>query len=99
MLRLLAHRTGQIAPLAFSLAFSLPGNALADAAAGQPLLLAQAGADCYSVGARVAAQQGGQLVQATAENRGGQTVCRVVIVIPGNNGQRPKRAEFVVPAN
>ncbi|EKF40646.1 hypothetical protein [Nitratireductor indicus] len=98
MLRLLAHRTGQIALLAFSLAFSLPGNALADAA-GKPLLLAQGGADCYSVGARVAAQQGGQLVQATAENRGGQTVCRVVIVIPGNNGQRPKRAEFVVPAN
>lgn len=56
-------------------------------------------ADCYSVGERVAAQNGGTLVQATAENQGGRTVCRVVVVIPGGGGQRPKRAEFVVPAN
>ncbi|CAN0653437.1 conserved exported protein of unknown function [Nitratireductor aquimarinus] len=60
---------------------------------------AQSGVDCYSVGSRVAAQNGGQLVQATAEDQGGKTVCRVVVVIPGGNGERPKRAEFVVPAN
>ena len=60
---------------------------------------AQAGVDCYSVGSRVASQNGGTLVQATAETQGGQTVCRVVVVISGGNGERPKRAEFVVPAN
>ena len=60
---------------------------------------AQSGVDCYSVGSRVASQNGGTLVQATPEKRGGQTVCRVVVVIPGGNGERPKRAEFVVPAN
>ncbi|WP_295806149.1 hypothetical protein [uncultured Nitratireductor sp.] len=60
--------------------------------------VAQSGVDCYSVGSRVAAQNGGTLVQATAESRGGQTVCRVVVVIPGGSGERPKRAEFVVPA-
>ncbi|WP_244423594.1 hypothetical protein [Nitratireductor pacificus] len=77
-------------------ALGVPG---APALADEPFAVAQSGADCYSVGSRVAAENGGQLVQATAEQRGGQTVCRIVVVIPGDGGQRPKRAEFVVPAN
>lgn len=56
-------------------------------------------ADCYSIGERVAAQNGGRLLQANAEQRGGQTVCRIVVAIPGSGGERPRRAEFVVPAN
>lgn len=75
-----------------------PLDARAAPTAEPAQMLAQA-ADCYAVGSRVAAANGGQLVQATAEARGGQTVCRVVIVIPGGSGERPKRAEFVVPAN
>jgi hypothetical protein len=62
-----------------------------------PVLLAQ-GADCYAVGQRVAAEMGGQLAAANAENRGGQTVCRIVVLVPGKNGERPRRAEVVVPA-
>ncbi|WP_367715354.1 hypothetical protein AB2N04_15455 [Nitratireductor sp. GISD-1A_MAKvit] len=61
--------------------------------------VAQAVVDCYSVGSRVAEQNGGTLVQATEATEGGRTVCKVVVVIPGNSGERPKRAEFVVPAN
>lgn len=62
-----------------------------------PILLAQ-GADCYAIGQRVAAEMGGQLAAANAERRGGQTVCRIVVLVPGRNGERPRRAEVVVPA-
>jgi len=56
-------------------------------------------ADCYAIGQQVAAQNGGQLARASAANRGGQQVCVIVVLVPGKNGQRPRRAEFVVPAN
>lgn len=76
---------------------------LAASASGQewtqvPGLLAQGAPDCYAVGQQVAAQQGGTLAKATAEQRGGQTVCRIVVLVPGRNGERPRRAEFTVPA-
>ncbi|WP_311029194.1 hypothetical protein [Mesorhizobium koreense] len=57
-----------------------------------------AAADCYSVGQQVAAQKGGQLAKARPETRGGKTVCVVVVLIPAKDGQRPRRAEIVVPA-
>jgi hypothetical protein len=57
-----------------------------------------AAADCYSVGQRVAAQNGGQLAKARPETRRGKTVCVVVVLIPAKDGQRPRRAEIVVPA-
>jgi hypothetical protein len=73
------------------------GNTSALDAHEAPMLLAQS-ADCYSIGQRVAAEMGGQLAAANAENQGGQTVCRIVVLIPGSNGERPRRAEVVVPA-
>lgn len=65
----------------------------------EPRLVVKAAASCYAVGQRVAAQKGGQLMQASLETRGGRAVCRIVIRIPGRDGQRPRRAEIVVPAN
>ncbi|WP_163269001.1 hypothetical protein [Chelativorans alearense] len=65
--------------------------------AGKPMLLAQ-GADCYAIGQRIAAEQGGTLAKASEESRGGQTVCRIVVLVPGKDGGRPRRAEFTVPA-
>jgi hypothetical protein len=56
-------------------------------------------ADCYSVGERVAAQNGGRLARASSQTRGGKTVCVVVVLVPGKGGQRPRRAEIVVPAD
>lgn len=56
-------------------------------------------ADCYAIGQRVAAQQGGQLAKASPDTQGGQPVCRIVVLLPGKDGQRPRRAEIVVPAN
>ncbi len=53
--------------------------------------------DCYAIGQQVAAQNGGTLAAARAASRGGQKVCVVVVLIPGKNGQRPRRQEIVVP--
>ena len=72
------------------------GEAVA-AATDAPVLVAQA--DCYAIGQQVAAQNGGTLARATASNQGGQPVCVIVVLVPGKDGQRPRRAEFVVPAN
>ncbi|MCT7376056.1 hypothetical protein [Chelativorans salis] len=65
--------------------------------AGEPVFLAQ-GADCYAIGQQIAAEQGGTLAKASEESRGGQTVCRIVVLVPGKDGGRPRRAEFTVPA-
>jgi hypothetical protein len=57
-----------------------------------------AGADCFSIGQQVAAENGGTLAKASAMTRDGQTVCVIVVLVPGKEGQRPRRAEFVVAA-
>ena len=65
--------------------------------AGEPLLVAQA--DCYAVGERVAAERGGTLARASEANQGGRAVCVVVGLVPGKDGERPRRTEVVVPRN
>lgn len=55
--------------------------------------------DCYSVGQEVAAQQGGTLAKASQSTQGGQPVCVIVVLVPGKDGQRPRRSEIVVPQN
>ena len=57
-----------------------------------------AAADCYSFGQQIASQHGGTLARASSSSRGGRTVCIIVVLVPGKDGQRPRRAEFVVPA-
>jgi hypothetical protein len=54
-------------------------------------------ADCYAVGQQVAAQKGGTLAKASSSSRGGQQVCVIVVLVPGKDGQRPRRTEVVVP--
>ncbi|MFZ2101417.1 MAG: hypothetical protein WAU86_12720 [Oricola sp.] len=49
--------------------------------------------NCYAVGQQVAAERGAQLASAEAV-AGGK--CKIVLVIPGANGQRPKREEIIV---
>lgn len=58
-----------------------------------------AAADCYSIGQQIANQQGGTLARASSANRGGRQVCVIVVLVPGKGGERPRRAEFVVPAD
>ncbi|HMM62577.1 MAG: hypothetical protein WA975_00745 [Mesorhizobium sp.] len=54
-------------------------------------------ADCYAIGQQVAAQNGGTLAKASPATRGGQAVCVIVVLVPGKDGERPRRAEIVVP--
>lgn len=63
-----------------------------------PDLVQPVQADCYSIGQQIAAQNGGELARASASNQGGRTVCVIVVLIPGKDGQRPRRQQFVVPA-
>ena len=65
-------------------------------AAGEPAIM-MAQADCYSVGQQVAAQNGGTLARASQSEQGGQSVCVIVVLVPGKDGKRPRRVEFVVP--
>lgn len=80
---------GSIAPAA-----ALPALSTAPAAPERALFVQ---GDCYAIGQQIAAQNGGTLAMATPEDRGGQRVCVIVVLVPGQDGQRPRRAEFVVP--
>ncbi|MCO5163942.1 MAG: hypothetical protein M9939_22745 [Mesorhizobium sp.] len=53
--------------------------------------------DCYSVGEEVAAQKGGALARSTASMQDGREMCIVVVLFPASDGQRPQRAEILVP--
>ena len=63
-----------------------------------PALVQPVAANCNAIAQQMAAQYGGK-ARATLQNRGGQQVCVVVIVVQGKNGQRGERIEVVVPAN
>ena len=54
------------------------------------------GSDCYAVGEQIARENGGELANATADTQDGQPVCRIIVLVPSENGGRPKRREFVV---
>ncbi len=79
-------------PAAFA-APLLGGNLAVDA--GQLALSVES--DCYAVGEDKAAELGGTLARAKPDVEGEAPVCRLVIVVPGNDGERPKRVEVVVP--
>ncbi|TGQ11881.1 MULTISPECIES: hypothetical protein [unclassified Mesorhizobium] len=80
------------AGLIASQAIALP---LIEPSADQPVVLAAG--DCYAIGQQVAAQNGGTLAKASQATRGGQQVCVIVVLVPGKDGQRPRRSEIVVP--
>jgi hypothetical protein len=63
--------------------------ALPESEAGLPAIAIQA--DCFAVGQDKAAEMGGTLAKAKPDDEGGTPVCRLVIVVPGAEGERPKR--------
>jgi hypothetical protein len=79
--------------MAALIAFTALGAApaLADS---KPVLLAAE--NCFAVGQQVAADRGATLASAEAVTKDGQTMCKVVLLIPGESGQRPRREEIVV---
>lgn len=90
---------GALAALFLTATLGLPAAAAPRADVAAPERAFPVAADCYAIGEAVAAQNGGQLTKATAQQRGGQTVCVIVVLVPAQDGKRPRRAEFVVPAN
>ena len=89
MKSLIRHFRSSVIALATALAFTAPSLA------EEPILLAQA--DCYAIGQQVAAERGGKLARASEANKGGRPVCVLVVLVPGKDGQRPRRTEIVVP--
>jgi hypothetical protein len=63
----------------------------------EPSIVFPAGSDCYSVGEQIARENGGELANAMADTQDGQPVCRIIVLVPSEDGGRPKRREFVVP--
>lgn len=54
-------------------------------------------ADCSAAASQAAAQTGGQVLSVQASNQGGQTVCVVTVLIPGEGGERPRRTTITIP--
>lgn len=79
------------------LASQVTAMPVAEPSAEQPIVLAAG--DCYAIGQQVAQQNGGTLAKASQATRGGQQVCVIVVLVPGKDGQRPRRSEIVVPMN
>ena len=53
--------------------------------------------DCYAVGDQLAQQNGGTVAKAVPVTQDGQAMCRIVLLIPGAEGERPRREEILVP--
>ena len=54
-------------------------------------------ADCSGAASQVVGQTGGQLLSASAQSEGGQTVCVITVLVPGNGNERPKKVTVSVP--
>jgi hypothetical protein len=89
-------RSVTLALCAAMLATQAPAAPFASRAQAEPMIVTQA--DCYSIGQQVAAQSGGTLARASSSTQGGRPVCVIVVLVPGKEGQRPRRREIVVPA-
>ncbi|WP_394690011.1 hypothetical protein [Hoeflea sp.] len=56
-----------------------------------------AAADCSRAASQVVGQTGGQLLSASAKTQGGQAVCVITVLVPGNGSERPKKVTVSVP--
>ncbi len=53
--------------------------------------------NCFAVGQSIAAERGVTLVAAEATVQNGQKVCKIVVLVPATNGERPKRQVVYIP--
>lgn len=101
MAKIAHHLPASLVSLGVSLTFAaqaLAGPQLAKPPALTSSQVVLADADCYSIGQKVAAENGGTLAKASPDTRGGQPVCVIVVVVPGKDGKHGSRQEIVVPA-
>jgi hypothetical protein len=87
--------TTVLALLAMQPAFAGSLRSLQDGDAPQSVI--QVEDDCYAVGQDKAAELGGELAKASPDTAEGAPVCRVVILIPGKDGERPQRVAMDIP--
>lgn len=80
-----------------ALALGAPASAMPLVALRTAGTVVPVASNCYAVGQEVAAQKGGTLAKASSATHGGKAVCVIVVLVPGKDGQRPRRAEIVVP--
>ena len=90
---------GPVAGLVAASLLAAPLAAAPFVPAAPQLPLVLIASDCYAIGEQVAAQNGGTLAKASPSTQGGQPVCVIVVLVPGKDGQRPRRTEIVVPQN
>jgi len=57
----------------------------------------QVAVDCSGAANKVVRQTGGQLLSASAQTDGGQVVCVITVLVPGNGYDRPKKVTISVP--
>lgn len=55
--------------------------------------------DCWRIGQQFAAENNGTLTKADLTNRDGKALCELVVLVPGQDGERPKRLSKVVEAS
>lgn len=55
-------------------------------------------ADCLTTGQQYALEQGGTLTKADRATIAGKEVCVIVVLVPGKDGERPKRLSVEIDA-
>jgi len=85
---LIAAQTAFVAPVAIQ---------APDLRAPDGTSIERVAADCSGAANQVMRQTGGQLLSASAKTQGGQTVCVITVLVPGNGYERPKKVTVSVP--
>lgn len=52
---------------------------------------------CQNIGQRVAAERGATLLAASETTANGAPACEVVMLLPAQNGERPRREVMTIP--
>lgn len=71
-----------------------PRGFQATAAAEGEVRVAQGG--CSAAAREAAQQSGGQVLSVQTSNQGGRTVCIVTVLIPAQDGERPRRQTITI---
>lgn len=52
---------------------------------------------CSAAASQAAAQSGGQVLSVSVTQQGGRTICVVTVLVPGRDGDRPRRVTVSIP--
>ncbi|KQT54241.1 hypothetical protein ASG43_01020 [Aureimonas sp. Leaf454] len=86
-------RTGASLTLSIWTDAALPETRGSPAAEG----VRMADADCSAAAAEAAAETGGEVLSVSSREEGGRTLCVVTVLVPGGEGERPRKRTITVP--